>query len=153
MLCRLIADVVWPALLLEGRILTWWAILTGLVVEYLCLLWITSLSPIRAITADLVMNAASTLIGIIAIPIAGLLWEIGPGLLVNLLFGTGTFNLVAWIATVGLAAGLNTYIERFVLRRYFKQTMGRNATWLLFGANAGSVSLAFGSLAINPPTA
>ena len=29
------ADVVWPAMFLETRLVTWWAISTGLVAEYL----------------------------------------------------------------------------------------------------------------------
>jgi hypothetical protein len=28
------ADIVWPALLLEGRMMTWWAIAAGLVAEW-----------------------------------------------------------------------------------------------------------------------
>jgi hypothetical protein len=39
-----IADLVWPALLLEGRILTWWAILAGLIIEYFFVRMITDLS-------------------------------------------------------------------------------------------------------------
>jgi hypothetical protein len=57
------ADMVWPALLLENRLLTWWAILVGLFVEYFFVRRITHLSFSRAALADVCMNAASALLG------------------------------------------------------------------------------------------
>ena len=74
---------VWPALLLEGRILTWWAILVGLVVEYFFVRNITELSWSRAALADVAMNAATSVIGILLIPISGIAWEIFPGILLT----------------------------------------------------------------------
>src|SRR5580698_10231577 len=146
------ADLVWPALLLENRLLTWWAILVGLFVEYFFVRRITNLSFSRAVLADVSMNAVSALLGIILIPIAGLIWELFPGSVYMAVFHVGTFNPGTWVATALIAAILNTYIERFALRRLFKQPLlGRRAFWLLYLANAISVSLALASLFYWPP--
>jgi len=146
------ADMVWPALLLEGRILTWWAILAGLFVEYFFVRGITDLSFSRAGLADIAMNAASTLLGILLIPIAGIIWEFFPGIIIYKIFDIGTFNPGTWLATILMAAFLNTFIERFVLRKFFKQpVVGKRGFWLLFAGNAISVAIAFGSILYRPP--
>jgi hypothetical protein len=150
----IIADAVWPAILLEGRILTWWAILAGLVVEYLFVLRIGNLPPLRAALADLAMNAASTMLGIVLIPLFGLLWEFFPGLVMYKMFRIGTFNPATWTATIVMAAAINTFVERYVLRRFYRQPCaGKRGFLLLFFANAISVGLAFGSLMFYPPKA
>ena len=146
------ADVVWPALLLEGRMLTWWAILAGLIVEYFFVRGITDLSLSRAAWADIAMNALSAMLGVLLIPIAGLIWEIFPGIVIYKIFNIGTFNPGTWIATILMAAAINTYIERFALRRFFKQpVVGRRCFWMLFLANAISITLAVASLFCYPP--
>jgi hypothetical protein len=148
----IVADVIWPALLLEGRILTWWAILVGLVVEYFFVRLITDLPIAKAILADIAMNAASTLLGIVLIPFAGILWEFFPGIVIYSVFKIGTFNPATWLATVLMAAASNTFIERFVLRRFFKQPVtGKRGFWLLFLANTISIAVAWGSLFYSPP--
>jgi hypothetical protein len=126
--------------------LNWWAIAAGLLIEFPCVRYVTKLSNKQAALADLVMNAASTSLGILLIPIAGLAWEIFPGSIFNAVSGMGTFNPFTWSATVAIAAILNTFIERFVLRRAFKQQISQRGFWLLFTANCASVGLAFASL-------
>ena len=148
----IVADVVWPALLLEGRILTWWAILVGLIVEYFFLRNITELSWSRAALADVAMNAASSILGILLIPIAGIAWEIFPGILLYKVFHIGTFNPGTWTATILMAAAINTFIERFALRRLFKQPVaGSRCFWMLFLANSISIGLAMASILYSPP--
>ena len=147
----MLADVIWPALLLEGRIASWWAIGAGLAIEYLLVRSITDLSPLRAALADVSMNAASTLLGFILIPIAGIAWEFFPGILIYKVFNIGTFNPGTWTATIVMAATINAFIERFVLRRFFKQVVTKRGFWLLFGANALTVTLAFVSIIYLPP--
>ncbi len=56
------ADVVWPALFLEQRLFSWWAIGLGLVVEFFFVRWLTTLSLRMCVVADLSMNAASALL-------------------------------------------------------------------------------------------
>lgn len=148
----LLADIVWPALFLEEGIWTWWSILIGLFVEYFFVRMITDLSFWRTVWADVAMNTASTLLGIVLIPISGLLVGIFPGILFEWFFNVGTFNPVNWMATILAAALINTYIERFVLRKFFKQPVaGRRCFGLLFIANVLSITIAFGSLYITRP--
>ncbi len=145
-------DVVWPALLLEGRVLTWWAILIGLVAEFFFVCGVTDLSLSRAAFADVAMNAASALLGILLIPMAGALS--GRFFLESscIKFNIGTFNPGTWVATILMAASINTFIERFVLRRFFKQPVaGKRGFWLLFAGNSISIGLAFGSIIYKPP--
>ena len=58
------ANMVWPALYLETRLFTWWAISVGLVVEYLFVRHLFSLEPKRAVIADVSANAVSAIAGI-----------------------------------------------------------------------------------------
>ena len=69
---NLLADVVWPANIVGGRLATLWPIVVGLVVELFFVRWLTGFNWAKAILADVVMNAASTLVGGILIALAGL---------------------------------------------------------------------------------
>lgn len=69
------ADVVWPALYLISRMVTWWSIVLGLVVEYLFVRQLTHFDIKKSILVDLAMNAVSCLAGVILIPLAGVGWE------------------------------------------------------------------------------
>ena len=143
----MVADIVWPALLLVGRTLTWWSILVGLVVEYSFVRSITNLSYRRAALANAAMNTVSALLGLFLIPLAGCIWDLVPGQAIQYLFHTGVFSPVAWIATFLVAAAVNTYIERGVLRSFFRQPVeGQRAYWLLFTGNAISIAIACGSI-------
>jgi hypothetical protein len=145
-----LADVVWPALYLETRIFTWWAIVIGLLVEYLFVRWFFPLSPQRAAFATLAANAASTLAGVPLIPLAGLLWALFPGTIYTEWLGWGTFNPISWGAAFGLACGLNVAIESLVFKRFFQCRL-RWRAWLGLGiANSLSVGVALASLFIVP---
>jgi hypothetical protein len=146
------ADVVWPALFLEKRLLSIWVISIGLIVEWL-VLWLGGfgLSWKRAVVVDLVMNAASTIVGIVLIPLAGLVWELFPGVLLDKTLSLGTFNPITWTATLVLAVVLTTAIEAVVVRWGFKIALGWRRLWTLAAANLVSVSLAFGTILVHPP--
>lgn len=147
-----LADVVWPALYLESRLLSVLPISAGLIAEWLFLYFGGfGLSWKKAITVDVVMNTISSVAGIVLIPTLGLLWELGPGALVNRIFNVGTFNPVSWIATFMLSVGASTAIEAAVVRWGFKIPLGWRRFWVLFGANALSAGIAFASLWIHPP--
>jgi len=68
------ADLVWPALYLEQRILSWWAITAGLVAEYLFVRALTRFSIRKSVLATICMNLGSTLIGMALIPLLGIGW-------------------------------------------------------------------------------
>ena|SRR5689334_6914078 len=139
-----LADIIWPALFLEDRLLSIWIISLGLLVEYFFVWRITNLGPFKSILADVVMNGASTLLGIILIPALGLVVAIVPGELV------GTFSPVTLAATFIVSVFLNACIESFVLWKIFKQPFRKRLFWWITLANAFSVGIAFGSFLFIP---
>jgi hypothetical protein len=143
----IIANAIWPALFLEKHLVAQWPILIGLAIEYLFVRKLTTLSPLQTLWADIAMNGASALVGIFLIPLAGLVWEVFPGLILYFFFHLGTFNPGTWIATFVMAVAINAFVERFVLQRFFKQKqLGMQAFWILCIANALTVAVAFVSL-------
>jgi hypothetical protein len=147
----LFADVVWPALFLEQRLFSWWAIGLGLFVEFFFVRRLTTLSFRMCIVADLSMNAGSALLGAFLIPLAGIGWELFPGTLIYKVFNVGTFNPGTWLATFLFSVLINGVLEWLVLRFAFRQKIGRKGFWWLCFANSLSVGLAFGSLFVRPP--
>ena len=146
----IIADVVWPALYLEQRLFSWWAIGLGLLVELIFLCRITNLSLRMCVVADLAMNAASALLGTFLIPVAGFLWELFPGIVLYKLFKLGTFNPGTWTATFILAVLVNAVLETTVLRYAFHQKPAKRIFGWLCLANSLSIALAFISLFVYP---
>ena len=147
-----LADVVWPALYLETRLFSWWAIGLGLLVEFFFVRWLFGLSVKRALLADFSANAISSAVGLILIPVTGLAWEVFPASAINWAFGWGTFNPVTWAGTFLLACLVTTLVEGLVYRQWFVREFrfrSRQFVWL-FAANALSVGVAFGSLWISP---
>jgi len=140
----LVADIVWPALFLESRLLSIWVIAAGLLVEYFFVWRITNLGAIKSILADIVMNAASTILGIILTPGFGFVVALVPGEFV------GTFSPITWAATFLVCVCVNTAIEWLVLWTLFKQDLGKNQIWLLALANGLSVGIAFASFLVYP---
>ncbi len=146
------ADVVWPALLLEGRLLGTLPILAGLIVEWLAL-WLGGfgLSWKKAAIIDVVMNAVSAALGVVLIPALGFAWEVFPGSVLYKLFNVGTFNPGTWAATFVIAVMATTAIEALVVRWVFKVLLGARRFWILCGANCVSVAIALVSLWTHPP--
>jgi hypothetical protein len=148
---HLLADMVWPALVLESRLLSVAPIAAGLAVEWLVLYFGGfGLSWKKATVVDVVMNAASSIIGIFFLPILGFIWEFFPGALVYKVLHTGTFNPITWIATFFLSVGGSTLIEAGVVRWAFKIPLGLKRFGMLSLANFVSTAIAFVSLWIHP---
>ena len=142
------ADVVWPALYLETRLLTWWAVGLGLAVEYLFVRQLFGFGVRRAIVVNVTMNLASTLLGVLLIPLAGIAWELFPGSLIHWAFDVGTFNPATWAGTFLLAVAINAVLEGLVIRWGFKVPVDRRIFAGLCVANAISVGMAMTSLFI-----
>lgn len=136
------ANVVWPAAILTQGFYTWWVIAAGLVIEWMAIQRLFGLSVGRAAFVDLVANAASALLGVLLIPIAGFAYELFPGSLINWALSWGTFNPVAWLATVLLAALVNLVVEATIMKREFKLPLTRRTKWILYATNLVTVSLA-----------
>src|SRR5437870_683942 len=88
----LFGDFVWPALLLEVRLLTWYSVILGLAVEAVVLRCCLGFSWSQALKADLIMNAVSAAIGYIALPLAGLAWAFSIDRVLYEVFHWGSFH-------------------------------------------------------------
>jgi hypothetical protein len=140
------ADIIWPAAALEARLLTWWAIALGLLLEFAVVWRVFRLPVKRAALATAVANGISTLAGIVLIPLAGIIW-VPLGVLLRF---PAVFSPIGWITTFATACLINTAIEAAVYRRSFDLTVrGREFVWVLF-ANALSVGVAVGSFLVSP---
>jgi hypothetical protein len=138
------ADVVWPALLLEQRLLSVIPITVGLIVEWLAL-WFGGFgfSWKKAAVVDVAMNAVSAAVGAVLIPALGLLWELLPGQVIHKVFHVGTFNPWTWAATIAIAVLVTTAIEAAVVRWGFKVVLIGRRLWVLGAANCVSIGIAF----------
>ena len=145
------ANIVWPALFLEQRLLSWWAIGIGLFVELFFVWRLTRFSLPKAFVVNFVTNIASTFFGILLIPLSGIIWAIFPGILLYKVFDIGAFNPGTWAMTFALGVLINAAIEALVLR-YAYQIIPykRLFIWLCLG-NSVSVGAAIVSLFIFPP--
>lgn len=150
-LAPIYSDIVWPALLLEQRILGVIPITAGLLVEWLAL-WLGGfgLSWKKAAVIDLVMNTVSTAVGVVLIPALGFAWEYFPGTVIYKMFNVGTFNPGTWAATLVIAVLATTAIEAAVVRWGFTMSLGRRRFGILCAANSVSVAIAFVSLWTHP---
>lgn len=136
------ANMVWPALYLTGGLYTWWVIAIGLAIEFIAIRRLFMLSPSKAALVDISANAVSALLGVVLIPLSGVIYELFPGLLINWAFSWGTFNPVAWLATVLLAAAVNLFVEGQVMKRIFRLTLSRRTKLVLYATNLATVTLA-----------
>ena len=146
------ANVVWPALYLETRLFSWWAICVGLLVEYLFVRKLFEITPLKAVIATIAANAASAILGILLIPLAVIAWEVFPGLLFYHVLKMGTFNPITWCATFLIACAVNVVLEGLVYKKAFKFNFlfkSRKFLWFML-ANTASVGVATASLIINP---
>ena len=146
------ANVVWPALYLETRLLSWWAIAIGLLVEYFYYLKVLKFNKRQALKANLFANLVSAVLGIVLIPALGIAWELFPASVYQFIFDWGTFNPITWIASFCIAAVFNALIEGFVIKKFFYSafTFRGKTFYMLVMFNAVSVGAALISLLIEP---
>ena len=146
------ANMVWPAVYLEVRLFSWWAISAGLVIESIFVLKLFNLPATKVFIATFGANFVSAVAGIILIPLSGIAWEIFPGSIFNDLLNMGTFNPITWGATFILACMINVAIEGMVYQKIFKLPFmfkSKAFFWFLL-ANAFSVGVALISVFIKP---
>ena len=146
------ANVVWPALYLESRLFSWWAIGIGLLVEFLFIKWLFKLSTKKASIAAVSANTVSAVLGIVLIPLVGILWEVFPGTVIYWAFNWSTFSPVTWCATFIMGCLINAVLEGAVYKKWFVpgfKFRSKAFLWLL-AVNSLSVGAAFVSLWLNP---
>lgn len=147
------ANLIWPAAFVEGRLLSVPVIAAGLAVEIGVLRFGFGLGWGRAAIAAIVVNLISAAIGLVAIPLLGVAWEIFPGMLLSRLFDIHTFHPITWAATFVFALVVTTIIEVLALRWIFRLEATRPRWGLWLGANAASVASAFLSFFVTPMSA
>jgi hypothetical protein len=145
------ADIVWPGVVLETGLMSLWVIALGLLIEVAFVWWLFRLTLRRAAFVATIANIASAVLGVVLVPIAGLVWAIFPGFLVERLLHVGTFNAFTWTGTFLLAALVSTGIECAVYVRAFKLCVRRREFAWLYLANAISTGAALVSVVLSPP--
>ncbi len=151
MITPILADMVWPALYIMARSYTWWGIAFGLVVEYLALRWIANVTWKRAAIAVIAINAATSLIGYVAIPLFTLAWEFVLSYTIYQVIRLGMFNPFGWISTIIVIGAITGFPEYLLLTKAFKIQFKRKRSWLWWWlANCVSVLIAFITVLIWP---
>lgn len=145
------ANIVWPGLVLQTRLMSLWVLALGLLIEIVFVWRLFRITLPRTVVVATVGNAASAGLGVVLVPITGLVWAIFPGFLVERLFHIGTFNPFTWTGTYLLAALVSTGIECSVYVRGFKLRIGQCKFVWLYVANAISTGAALVSVVLKPP--
>ncbi|MDG2523238.1 hypothetical protein P7B02_17040 [Caulobacter segnis] len=143
------ANLIWPVLFVEMRLLTIPVIAAGLLIESLMLRFGFGMSWLRSVLLAVTANAFSAALGAFLIPLAGIVWEIFPSLLIRP-FVRGTFNPITWAGTFALAVAITASLEVLCLRFAFKTPWSRRRWQLWLGANAVTVALACVGLFFGP---
>jgi hypothetical protein len=144
------ANMIWPTLLITGRVYSVPAVAIGYLVEVAVLRKAFRLSWRSAVGYGALANVVSALLGVFLLPLAGIVWEIFPGLIVNAITNQGTFNPISWAGAFAIAVLLTTWVEAQILKRACRVRVGRREWSLWALGNTTSVALAFVSLAIRP---
>ncbi len=127
------ANLVWPSLYIAEGMRSWYVILIGLVIEMFFVNRFLKETFLKSGLIAFVMNLASTVLGIVAIPLSGFIGEI---LMVP--FGTGTFHPTHWLMSYIFAILSNVLIEGLTIKYIFKYKFKKIFLWLCV-ANALSV--------------
>jgi len=139
------ANLIWPEIVFTKRIVEWWIIAAGLVIEFLFLWWMFRLPLWKTLVVVVVANAVSALIGFVLLPWLGYLRE----LLLSPL-RLPTFRLPNLLTALVLLTAFNVLIEGLVYRYAFGLRFGRrNIVWLIL-ANAASAAVMFVSFSFVP---
>ena len=118
----------------------WYIILAGLVVEAIFIKFFASKTIRQAGLISLTVNAISTLVGILLIPIVGFFGAIFIGMVLDAIYsGLGnTFDTAMWICEYILTVLTNVVVEGLAAKTIFKMSFRRSFWWLLL-SNAISV--------------
>ena len=139
----ILGDMVWPALFIMARYYSWWAILFGLIVEYLALRALTNEKVGRSIFLVLVANAVTAAIGYFVIPWITLLWELLVHTTIYPLLGIhATFNALGWVLNILVISAITAFPEWLIIRAVFKVKCKKMAWLGWWFANSLSVALA-----------
>lgn len=140
------ADFALPAFHLQIRLLSWWALLLGLVASFFIIRRVFGVSAGRAAKAVGVARLCSTLASLVLTPLAGIAWAVFPGALLERNFGWSAFHPLSWGVSLSVAWVLGCGVDALVYRRGFGFALGRRELAWLALANAICIVPAFASL-------
>jgi len=146
-----LANVVWPALYAETKASSIPIIGLSLALEYLALRWLFGRGIGRSLLYTLAVNAASGIIGLVARPFSGIVWELSLGALVMWIFDWGTFNPVAWFFVPIIGGAINAALELMTVKLIWKERFSRSAFMVLWAINWITVGLATIWVVLYPP--
>ena len=138
------ADVVWPSLYIVGGMMSAKVIIAGLLVEFLFVKFFTKTTWLKAGLVAFVMNLITCLLGIILIPISGLLIEF-----IMYPVSPATFHWSHWLMSYLVIILMNTLIEGIFIKLTLKQKF-KSVFWWLFGANTISVLICVLYMTLKP---
>lgn len=148
-----IANVMWPGLFIESGLVSVWAVILGLLIEWPFVKRISNAGWGRSLSMTVVVNAVSFAIGYFINPVVSLLIIIPHDFLGGLTIGNNTFGASGWIFSYHAVVLATAFIEylafRFVYsdKYYQKHQLNRPSpgkTWLgIWLANLASVAIAF----------
>ena len=135
------ANIVWPSIYIAEGMRSFWVIVLGLITETVIVKIFEKQTWLRAVLISVIMNLASTVLGIILLPAIGFAGVILLGFLSEIIPALGnTFDLPVWIFSYILAIFTNVFIEgcttQFTARIPFKKMF-----WWLLLANSLSVAV------------
>lgn len=131
------ANMIWPSLIIVQKYYAWYVILAALIIEVVAAHIFLKTDWLKSILVMVVVNVISALVGLILIPVSGLLIEV-----LMTPFALGTFSLLNWILEYLCAVLVNTCVEGLMLKWIFKYQFKPNFWWL-FVANLISVIISF----------
>jgi hypothetical protein len=147
----LLADIIWPALVVEERLVSPWVIGLGLLVEFYFIRRLTTLSFWRCVLADVVVNAVSAILGLALLPFVGTTWDFLADFALDSVFNFQSISSGGWLLLFFCSVLINALVETALLRFVFKQHEWFRIFWWMCLANAITVGIAFISLMIWPP--
>ena len=138
------ADIIWPSLYITKGMLSFKVIILGLLVELLCVKYFAKINWKKASVIAVLMNLITAVLGLVLIPLAGLVSEIVFDFVFHAYdkFGIGTFHWSHWLVSYLLVILINTFIEGLFIKIALKLNL-KNTFWWLLIANGISVFLCF----------
>lgn len=116
-------DMIMPSFDFLEAMLTWHIILIGLAVEIVFVKCFLKETLLKSVLIAFLMNVVSTVLGIVAIPLSGLIGEL-------LLFMFPTYHISHWILSFLFAAVLNATFEALTAKLIFKYKFKELFSWL-----------------------
>lgn len=144
------AAQVWPALALEIRLFSWWAVGLALIVDFFLVRRLFGGARGKSVLAVLAADVLVVLADFVLVPLSGMLWGFVAAWSYQRWFGWETFNPLTWLVTLLLAICLNTVLKAVVWRFGFRFRIGRRELLWTLLVNAIIAVIAFGSLWLMP---